>query len=370
MAVAPEPERRGMNSLGVAHLAVFNGPGKPFEFRSLPLPEPAAGEVLVAVSLATLCGSDLHTFDGRRQEPTPCVLGHEAVGRVIAVGEGRDPALIGQRVTWTWADRCGGCRPCLDWELPQKCERLFKYGHAPMGSGTGFIGCYASHIVLRAGTTVIPLPDSVTDAMAAPANCALATMVAATEPLTTGGDTVVIQGAGLLGLYGGALLKEAGWRRVLVVDRNPARLAFVPRFGGEPLTCSEAEALPSGSADAVIEATGSPAVVPEAIRLLRPGGHYALVGMVHPDSHLDLTGEAIIRKCLTLRGTHNYAPRHLRMAVAFLTQHAARYPWASLVSPPLPLQELGPAFALAHQGLWPRVSVSPWTSSSGIFSRS
>ncbi len=348
-----------MKRFNTARVAVFVGPGRSFEYPVLPLPVPAAGEVLVAVSLATICGSDLHTFEGRRKEPTPCVLGHEAVGEVTAVGDGRDPDLVGRRVTWTLADSCGGCRPCVDWGLPQKCETLFKYGHAPLSSGSGLNGCYASHLLLRPGTTVVELPDAVTDAMAAPANCALATMVSATEACWGGGGTAVVQGAGLLGLYGCVLLRQNGWKRVLVVDLNPARLECVKAFGGEPVLGSEVASIPTGSVDAVFEAAGHPSVVPEGIRVLRPGGHYGLVGMVHPDSRLDLTGEALIRKCLTVRGTHNYAPRHLRTAIGFLGAQATAYPWDSLVSPAFPLDQLGPAFELARTGRWPRVAVCP-----------
>ena len=340
--------------------ALFHGTGQPFGFveRSLEFALDS-GQCLVEISLATICGSDLHTVDGRRSERVPCVLGHEGVGRVVAVGQGRDAGLIGRRITWTLADSCGVCRPCRDWALPQKCERLFKYGHAPLNDGTGFNGTYASHVVLRAGTTLLELPDAVTDEMAASANCALATMVAATEPLATGGDIAVIQGAGLLGLFGCALLKAKGWQRVVVVDTNSARLELVPGFGGEPALNSARGHVAAGMADAVLEATGHAAVIVEGIELLRPGGHYQLVGLVHPDSRLELTGETIIRKCLTIQGTHNYAPRHLGAAVEFLKNRGQSLPWDRLVSPPFALDSLEAALALARSGQWPRVAVRP-----------
>lgn len=342
-----------------ATAALFHGPGRPLEFRSLRIPNPGPGEVLVQISLATICGSDLHTLDGRRKEPTPCILGHEAVGRVVAVGDGRESGLVGRRVSWTLADSCGGCPACRLWDLPQKCDHLFKYGHAAVEDGCGLNGCYASHVLLRAGTRVFALPDRVSDAMAAPANCALATMVAATEPLASGGGTAVIQGAGLLGLYGCVLLKSLGWQRVMVSDRHPGRLALVSEFGGEPLSAEAAAALPQSSVDAVIEACGDPSVIPEGIRMLRPGGFYSWVGMVHPESRLALTGEAVIRKCLTLRGCHNYAPRHLEAGLGFLDRNATAHPWEKLVSPPRPLTELAKAFRLAARGEWARVSIRP-----------
>ena len=339
---------------------VFHGPGRPFEIVTQDVEfHLAKDQCLVEVSLATICGSDLHTIEGRRREPFPCVLGHEGVGRVVAVGPGRDENLVGRRVTWTMADSCGLCRCCRDWGLPQKCEKLFKYGHASIQDGTGFNGAYASHVVLRAGTTIFPLPDATTDAMAAPANCALATMVAATEPLAAGGELAVVQGAGLLGLLGCALLRSRGWKRVVVVDTNPVRLELVPLCGGEPALNSARGLVPAGTADAVLEVTGHPGVVPEGLELLRHGGQYQLVGMVHPESRLEITGETIIRKCLTIRGQHNYAPYHLGAAVRFIVEHGVKLPWDRLVSPPRPIESIAGAVAEARSGRWPRVSVRP-----------
>ncbi len=342
-----------------ARIAVFKGPGHPLEFQDLPLPQCGVGEVLVAISCATICASDLHTIDGRRREPTPCVLGHEAVGRVIAVGAARAPALMGQRVTWSLADSCEGCEPCLDWDLPQKCDHLFKYGHAPLSDGSGLNGCYASHILLRRGTAVVALPDTVPDEVAAPANCALATMVNATERLPTPCRLAVIQGAGMLGIYGCALLRARGVVRVVVVDTNPSRLELVAAFGGEPALGSAAGVVNSGQADAVFEVAGTSAVVEEGVRLLRPGGFYAWVGMVHPATPLAFTGEAVLRKCLTVSGFHNYAPRHLAEAVAFLDRHRAAYPWPSLVSPVFPLPALTAALEHARSQQWLRVAIRP-----------
>jgi len=93
--------------------------------------------------------------------------------------------------------------------------------------------------------------------------------------------------------------------------------------------------------------------------LLRPGGHYALIGMVHPNTALELTGEAIVRRCLTIRGYHNYAPRHLEQAVKFLREHRDAHPWKRLVSPSFPLKRLDEAFAAARSQRWARVSVQP-----------
>lgn len=356
---------------------IFDAADKPLRTETLPTPEVLKpGEVLAQIRLATICGSDLHTISGQRVEPTPAILGHEAIGEVVAIGgtgsegltEDRSTLQVGDRITWTIADSCGDCLPCTEHGLPQKCDHLFKYGHAAMDNGTGLNGCYASHIVLRAGTHIVRIPDELTDAVVAPANCALATMVSALSHLPDNCQTVVIQGAGLLGVYGCALLLEAGVANVFCVDVQESRLAHVAKFGGIPVdgrsdhyskACEAIQAVAPHGVDAVLEVAGVSALVPEGIRLLRAGGTYGFVGMVHPHSKLELTGEQVIRKHLTLFGIHNYGPTHLDEAIAFLARTYNDYPYDDLVSPPMPLTALDEAVEVAHQGKWHRVAVQP-----------
>jgi len=115
-----------------ARCAIFKGANQPFELADLPLPKCGPGDVLVEISLATICASDLHTADGRRIEPCPSVLGHEGVGRVVALGEKRDRALLGQRVTWTIADSCGDVLHALTLHLSKLTQAngcAFPSGH-------------------------------------------------------------------------------------------------------------------------------------------------------------------------------------------------------------------------------------------------
>lgn len=342
-------------------LQVFHGPGEALSYEARELEFGASpGEVLVTIDLATICGSDLHTIAGTRTERTPCVLGHEAVGRVVQLGSGRDLA-IGDRVTWCVADSCGRCPPCTTHELPQKCEKLFKYGHAPLSDGTGHNGCYASHIVLRPGTHTTRVPDCVPDPVAAPANCALATMVNAISQLPATPRSVLVQGGGLLGLYGCALLGEAGVERVYCTEIDPARMELIDHFGGIPIDAARSEQemsrLHPNGVDAVFEVAGVKEIIEEGARALRVGGSYVFVGLVHPDSDLAITAETIIRKCLNLHGVHNYAPAHLDAALAFLERQVDRLPFEDLVAPPARLENLPQALELARSRRWARVSV-------------
>lgn len=351
-----------------ARVQLFHGPGQPFELRDVPLPATLGpDEVLVEISLATICGSDLHTVEGRRSAPVPCVLGHEAVGRVVA--SSRRGIMPGLRVTWTLADSCGTCPACSSFALPQKCDTLFKYGHAGLDSGAGLNGCYASHIVLRRGTAVLIVPDELSDALVAPANCALATIVNVLSELPTPCETALVQGGGLLGLYACAMLSRRGVKNVFCCDLSEQRLSLVSEFGGIPLRADPAnwqasvERLRAASggagADLVVEVAGSAAVVPQGMSVLRFGGHYVWAGMVHPETSLVLTGETVVKKCLTVRGVHNYAPADLTKALEFLTETHQQFPYHKLVSPPMPLEQLGAAVELTQRREWLRVSVKP-----------
>ncbi|HAE19223.1 MAG TPA: dehydrogenase [Verrucomicrobiales bacterium] len=342
---------------------IFQGPSKPLlnQIDHLSL-SPGPGETLVQITMSTICGSDLHTFEGRRDGTPPSVLGHEGVGIVIATGPGANDSLIGKRVTWTLVDTCGCCEPCTSWDLPQKCDNLFKYGHSSVTVGQGLNGCFASHIMLRKGTHIVPLPDALSDVEAVPANCALATMVAVVDPLLKGQRTprkVLIQGAGLLGIYGATLLKNAGVKNVYVTDVFPGRLDLAQNFGSKTIDSSDLNTIRDGSFDAIIEVAGNSVIIPEGLRVLRPGGTYVWAGMVHDETPLDFLGVDIVRGCATIIGVHNYAPRHLEEGIQFLTRNADQFPWNQLVSSPLKLSQLNEAFELAQTRKWHRVSVIP-----------
>merc|ERR1740121_384899 len=162
---------------------------------------------------------------------------------------------------------------------------------------------------------------------------------------------------------------------VFCLDTNPDRLKTAERFGAVPLLVegsSEQQAAehaaerakqihawcPRG-VDVVVEMSGAKAVLTEGVDLLRHGGHYAFCGMVHPDSQLStLTGETVIRKCLTIRGVHNYTPWNLSEAVNFMQEHQDQLPFESVLSPTkYNLNRIDDAFAEAFTGQHCRVVV-------------
>lgn len=112
--------------------------------------------------------------------------------------------------------------------------------------------------------------------------------------------------------------------------------------------------------DCIIEVCGSPDVIPNGIRLLKPGGAYVFAGMVHPKTALNITGEQLIRKCLTLKGVHNYQGKHLKKSVEFLKHSIHKYPFEKLICPThFALKDLPDAIDKAIKKEYPRICVIP-----------
>lgn len=330
----------------VTAAAVWTGAG--VDVRTVPIPNLGSGEVLVRVRLATVCGSDLHTVAGRRSAACPSVLGHEAVGDVVATGPDAD-AQVGQRIIWSVTVACGTCRRCQS-GLSAKCLEVRKVGHEAFDGDWPLSGSYAAHLVLPRGTTIAVIPDTLPDAVAAPAACATATVMATLEAAgQLAGRRVLINGAGMLGLTAVAACADAG-AEVQVVDRNADRMALVPRFGGQ--------ASEDRPVDVAIDYTGSSTAVANALGRLDIGGTLVLAGSVTPGPPLTVDPETVVRQWLTITGVHNYEPRHLHRAVDFLDRTRERYPWEALVVTPVPLEGIAEALRTPPPGKL-RTAVTP-----------
>ncbi|MGO2520621.1 MAG: alcohol dehydrogenase catalytic domain-containing protein [Microbacterium sp.] len=355
----PHDERQDVKLRPAAIAKVWLGVGQAHETVAVPGVGLAAGDVLVAIELSTVCGSDVHTVQGHRSAPTPLVLGHESVGRVIAVASGAHTVegtelRIGDRVVWSVTVSCGTCDRCAA-GLTQKCRSLAKYGHERIGARWELTGGFATHAHLRAGTAIVRVPEMLPASVLAPASCATATAWAAVARgaggRTLDGVRVLVYGAGLVGLSAVAIALDEG-AEVTVVDPSASRRAFAGRFGASAVAAFD------GSADLVIEASGH--AVAAAIAAADIGGTVVLVGSVFPADPVPVDAESIVRRLVTVTGVHNYTGAELASAVAFLAGRGRGYPFAEVVSDVHPLDEVDAALAAASAPGAPlRVALNP-----------
>ena len=330
---------------------------------------------LVRVLLATICGSDMHTVTGRRSVSLPCALGHEAIGVVAAPTQLRDACgrhlSEGDRITWSIGTSCGRCHNCVEKSLPQKCDRLFKYGHTGGGSKVAFSGGFGEYIQLRPGTAIYPLPDALTEREAAPLNCALATILDGLQAIGVKvGDNAVVQGAGMLGIYAACCLRESGCDSVTVIDFQADRLKMAARFGAthtfnltdtsvDDVGQAVQEITNRNGADLVLEVSGASATLSNALDWLGFGGRCLTLGFVYPGADVTLDAQKVVTKCLTIRGLHNYHPSALGEAIRFVEKKRERYPFDVLIGATYALEEIDAAFERARQGDLIRVAVDP-----------
>lgn len=351
-----------------AKAAVFFGPGKPFEIKDVPIPEVEPEGVLIRVTVANICGSDLHFWRGDAPLKYPedgWIYGHEMTGRVARLGSriktdslGR-PLKEGDRVAYTYFYPCGRCYACLNKEpaaCPNKIER-------PLGPSAfpHLHGAFADHYYLRPGGAIFKVPDGLTDESVAGVNCALSQVIYGLHVAGLHfGDSVVIQGAGGLGVQAAAVAKDMGAAAVIVVDQIPGRLELARAFGADrTLNLKDVpdrkERLKlvrqwtgGVGADVACDFVGFPAVIPEGLDMLRSGGTYLEVGTISRGAKVELEPSLLVWGSKKMVGVIQYDPWVIPRALDFLVRTKDRWPWGRILSHKYPLEKINEAFAASE----------------------
>lgn len=260
--------------MNVMRAMVLDRPGQPLVMRERPIPEPAAGDIVVAVSACGICRTDLHVVDGELSDPRlPIVPGHEIVGRVAALGSGVADLSIGQRVGIPWLGATDGVCPYCRSGRENLCD-------APVFTGYTRDGGFATHTVADA-RFCFPLPSGFDDAAAAPLLCAgLIGWRSYRLARQQAGDV------GALGIYGfGAaahiLAQVAVWqgRRVYAFTRtgDAAAQDFARSLGAR--WAGGSDEMPPELLDAAIIFAPVGALVPAALRAVKKGGRVVCGGI-------------------------------------------------------------------------------------------
>ncbi|HUA40095.1 MAG TPA: alcohol dehydrogenase catalytic domain-containing protein [Streptosporangiaceae bacterium] len=262
-----------------ALLKVAAGPGH-VELRDVTEPAPGPGQVVLAVSYAGICGTDLHIVADEFPSWPPVVLGHEFTGQVQAVGPGVDPGLIGSRVVCEpHAGACGSCYLCR-----RGCIQLCADKRSP---GWGIDGAFASHLAVPARLLHL-VPAGLPDRVAVLAEPMAVVLSALERAPVAPGDTVVVTGPGPVGILAALAARFAGAQEVVVIGRQGSsqlRLALAAELGFA--TVSDAaraqsivlSASAGRGADVLVETTGSADAIRLGADLLRRRARIAAIGL-------------------------------------------------------------------------------------------
>jgi L-iditol 2-dehydrogenase len=326
--------------------AVLPGYGQPVEVWDINVPKLEPGALLVQVAACTMCGTDVHIADGDFEEigssRVPLVLGHEIVGRIVALGEGRAtdslnrPLAKGDLIAWAygWCDRCYWCTIA---KQPTLCENQRMYGWGPADEHPYLTGGYAEFCYVMPICKTVKVPDELEARVAASATCALRTIIHAYEEIGTirPTDTIVIQGSGPVGLYGLAYAIQMGARQTVCIGAPDSRLVIAASWGANLVldvtatTVAERreavrEITDGRGADIAVECSGAAAAFEEGLDLVRTGGRYLIVGASEPRPSQIYATHFNTRQ-LTVVGTVSADVSHYYRALQFLVDHRDRF---------------------------------------------
>jgi threonine dehydrogenase-like Zn-dependent dehydrogenase len=361
--------------------AVIEAPGR-FSVGSFPDPACEPGAVLLRIEHSGICGTDKHTWRGEslqyagtdheRDAAYPLICGHENVGVIEAIGPGGvfdelgRPLRVGDRIVPAPNVTCGRCRFCLDERFPYfLCRSLEDYGNSlSCADAPHLFGGWSELMYLLPGTRLFRVPDGLDPAVAA-----LTEIMAVTWGLDRAmefGDTVLVLGAGPVGLLHLAKAELLGAGRLMAIDLFAPRL----RSAGADLVIDASatsaqerlalvrDATDGYGADVVVHTTGHASTFPEALSLVRPGGT-----VIEPGTFVDMgdvgvnPSRDICTKGVTILGIGGETLPQYAPALRMLARHEARF--RPLLTHRVGLDDVGRALELAQSPAAIKVLVTP-----------
>lgn len=323
--------------------------GAGIELREMSVPKCSEEEVLVKVEAASICGSDLHMYEGSPAYHwinVPLVLGHEFAGTVVEVGNPEFKVLFGKKVVINPYVACGKCNTCRDGK-PNLCDgrgssirkvpaESLRYGFRENGGMAEYAAVNRENVIVLPAEFPIDIAGMLE---------AIGIGVHAVERSDIKvGDSAVVIGPGPIGLALVAILANYGLKRLivtgLIADRQRMQLARELGatdivYADETQDAEAVESITSGSGvDFVFESSGFSGALTSAIRMLRKGGELLLVGISGKDSTVP-TNE-IVRGELTVKGVYGVTPKTMERAISMVA--SGKFDFSKLISHVIPLE--------------------------------
>jgi S-(hydroxymethyl)glutathione dehydrogenase/alcohol dehydrogenase len=355
---------------------VLHTVGRGFELEDVDVATPVRREVLVEVRASGLCHTDL-TIATHDLFPTPSVLGHEVAGVVTAVGPEVTQLRVGDHVVGSLTQACGACARCLSGR-PFQCvhpdatvrgttepPRLSRKG-APLYQGFG-LGGFAERALVHENQLVV-VPKALPFPQAALLGCGVVTGAGAVLNTANvgAGDSVVVIGAGGVGLNAVSGARIAGASRIVVVDIQDERLEAARRFGATDVINSTktkpvevVRSLLPGGADHVFDFVGLKAVCEAGLEMLAVGGGLYLVGVARPDVEISLNVLSAVSGQRRVQGV-TYGSTNFKRDIPMYAELylQGRMDLDDLVSRTISLREVNDGYAALKDGSLTRVVVT------------
>ncbi|RAP77539.1 alcohol dehydrogenase [Paenibacillus montanisoli] len=263
--------------------------------KEVPYPAPKPGEVVIEVVRTGICGTDFHIFEGEFLSPYPLIPGHEFSGVIHELGEGVDGFAVGERVTADPSLFCGKCRYCLT-NRGNQCENWGALGNTVNGSMAEYVA-----VPVR---NVVKIPDGMsfeTAAFVEPMACVVHAM---NRLQLKAGQSVLLFGAGAMGLQLVQSLSRLGASGVTVVDVSTRKLEMALALGAtEAVLANEQARLAGRRFDVVVDATGIPSVIERAFAYLGKTATYLQFGVTPKDASIQINPFDLYHKDWTILGS-------------------------------------------------------------------
>jgi len=358
------PPMPALSSVLAATIPAPNEPVRVVEFARPPL-EP--GAALLHVLFSEVCGTDVHLHHGKLAGvPYPLIPGHVSVGVIeelrgpVADVEGT-PFREGDVVTFLDVhETCGACYHCLVTKQSTRCPHRKVYG-ITYGVKDGLLGGWSQALYARPGVKLIHLPKQLDPETFIGGGCGLVTSLHAVDLAEIRlGQSVAVLGAGPVGQSAVALSALSGAAQVIAVGDPASRLEFAGRMGATATFGLDVPAAERTDAirrltrghgvDVVIEASGSPAAVSQALDLVRDGGRVVICGHYTDNGPVEIHPHwQVNRKHVEVRGCWGCDYSHFHRAVALAGRFGDRVPWREMIGGRYALADAGRALAAVEQ---------------------
>jgi L-iditol 2-dehydrogenase len=339
----PSSEKPSMRSMWLVE------PGK-FELRHQPVYDAAPGQVLMRIAYCGICPWDIRVYAGKKQVPLPRVMGHEASGIIVGVGDGVSRFQIGQRVVGDFIVKCGVCTNCRSGR-PNRCLNP----RFPNGAYEEFALLPERNIHL--------IQNAATGLKAAAFMEPLACVSRGQRMLhLMPGETELVLGAGPIGLLHLQVARLFG-ARVIAADLIPERLELAKQLGADAVIDSSAGDLRQTvldwtngrGADAAVVTVGASPVIAQAAECLADGGRLNIFAGVYPSAPLGIEPNLVHYKELIITGSSDSTPEDMHTALSYIESGSVKV--EPLVSHVVPLERIGEGFELVSNRLGMKVMV-------------